>query len=203
MYYTEEIAEKADKKEKEPLIKHKTPKHLNTWSGCWKISPSLKTNDSLMTHLDFSMLNMRIKSALSKIPTVETPIFSNLIRSDQLIEEQIRKRLTKDVSKNDGLQLTQQEIDRVKRSFAPGNHVLVNAFNMEFMPKDMRTLMKGSWLSDEVINFYAQLIMKRAQDTPALPRIHVFNTFFYLKICTNGHAGVKRWSKKVYVCDLV
>ena len=28
------------------------------------------------------------------------------------------------------------------------------------------------------------------------PSVHAFNTFFYPKIMSNGHAGVKRWTKR-------
>lgn len=29
------------------------------------------------------------------------------------------------------------------------------------------------------------------------PKIHIFNTFFYQKLQTDGYPSVRRWSKKV------
>ena len=29
------------------------------------------------------------------------------------------------------------------------------------------------------------------------PSVHVFNTFFYPKVMSNGHQGVRRWTKQV------
>ena len=42
------------------------------------------------------------------------------------------------------------------------------------------------------------LIVARSS-TNNLPKVYAFNTFFYPKIMSDGHAGVKRWTRKVDV----
>jgi len=82
--------------------------------------------------------------------------------------------------------------------------------------KDIQRLLPGSWLNDELINFYGQLIVDRAtslevqkenidisgtdsnnKTVPPL-RIHYFSTFFWLKL-QQGYAksNLKKWTKKL------
>jgi hypothetical protein len=60
--------------------------------------------------------------------------------------------------------------------------------------RDILTLENGKCLNDEIINFYAQLIMDRAK----AKKVHVYNTFFYSTLFQGGgYSKVKKWSKKV------
>lgn len=77
-----------------------------------------------------------------------------------------------------------------------GNGILVSAFNVDIKKHDILTLENGRWLNDEIINFYAQLIMDRAK-TKFL-QVHVYNTFFYSTLSQGGYAKVRKWSKKVF-----
>ena len=74
--------------------------------------------------------------------------------------------------------------------------------------KDMVRLIPNTWLNDEVINFYGQLIMDRAEankkkaGTNGKKRpldVHYFNTFFWQKISQQSYkdSKVERWTKKV------
>ncbi|KAI8929794.1 hypothetical protein BC831DRAFT_442081 [Entophlyctis helioformis] len=75
---------------------------------------------------------------------------------------------------------------------------VVDAFNMSIKAKDIQTLKGSSWLNDEVINFYAELCMRRANESPDLfPKIHIFNTFFYEKLRTQGFNSVRRWTRRI------
>lgn len=47
----------------------------------------------------------------------------------------------------------------------------------------------------QVINFYMNMLMDRGTKDNN-PPVHAFNTFFYPKLMSNGHAGVKRWTKR-------
>eukprot|EP01133_Synstelium_polycarpum_P006709 gene6709-7802_t len=67
---------------------------------------------------------------------------------------------------------------------------------------DIRTLIHGKWLNDEVINFYMEVLKKRQADNPqTFPKCHFFNTFFYQLLCNNNgtysYQRVKRWTAKV------
>merc|ERR1719457_200381 len=95
----------------------------------------------------------------------------------------------------------------IKKSLGPGSarDVLVEGFNAEITRADIATLRPSVWLNDEVVNFYFNLIKERSEASSELANVHVFNTFFYPKIEKMGHAGVKRWTRKVdiFAVDLI
>ena len=73
------------------------------------------------------------------------------------------------------------------------NKVLVNGDKISVRGNDLITLKKQSWLNDEVINFYVELILKRAAIEPGkYPKIHMFNTFFLSIV---GNRRISRCSK--------
>ncbi|XP_016998257.3 interaptin isoform X2 [Drosophila takahashii] len=76
--------------------------------------------------------------------------------------------------------------------------VLVVKFNMHITRRDIRTMLDGEWLNDEVINFYMNLMTERSEKRPGeLPATYAMNTFFVPRLLQAGHAGVKRWTRKV------
>jgi sentrin-specific protease 1 len=56
---------------------------------------------------------------------------------------------------------------------------------------DLRRFKGKTWLNDECINGYLQLVQAR---NPA--DVHSFSTFFYSTLCKNGYSGVQRWSRR-------
>ncbi|KAJ1911708.1 hypothetical protein IWQ60_010016 [Tieghemiomyces parasiticus] len=84
-------------------------------------------------------------------------------------------------------------------------NLVLEMFNIPISGSDLRTLTRGQWLNDEVINFYMNLIVARSKATLALPTVHAFNTFFYAKLDQDGYAKVRRWSKKndIFAKDLI
>lgn len=56
---------------------------------------------------------------------------------------------------------------------------------------DLSTLANESWLNDQVINMYGELIMESAD------KVHFLNSFFHRQLMTKGYEGVKRWTKRV------
>jgi len=75
--------------------------------------------------------------------------------------------------------------------------VLAEKFGYTIRRRDLMTLAGTNWLNDEVINFYMSLLMERGGTAKKYPSIYAFNTFFYPKVVSSGHAGVKRWTRKV------
>ncbi|KAI8373965.1 hypothetical protein EDC96DRAFT_437821 [Choanephora cucurbitarum] len=65
--------------------------------------------------------------------------------------------------------------------------------------KDIHRLYPETWLNDEIINFYFELIAERANKIDQLPQIHCFNTFFCSTLRDQGYAKVRRWTKRVDV----
>ena len=71
----------------------------------------------------------------------------------------------------------------------------------------MRRLRDGSWLDDEIMNFYGTMIQDRSEGpktnghvkTAKIRDVHYFNSFFFAKLQTQGYEGakLKRWTKKV------
>ncbi|XP_002403685.3 sentrin-specific protease 2 [Ixodes scapularis] len=81
----------------------------------------------------------------------------------------------------------------------PPEEVLARGFKLLVTRKDMETLAGLNWLNDEVINFYMNLLMERGRTEPGLPSVYAFNTFFYPKLLTSGHAALRRWTRHVDV----
>ena len=105
-------------------------------------------------------------------------------------------------------------------SRGPGGEVLSVRFNISIKRDDMRTLAGLNWLNDEVtvcgkpcparticylqvINFYMNLIVERGKQEGSACRVHAMSSFFYPKLCEVGYSGVRRWTKKVYVDQLL
>lgn len=72
--------------------------------------------------------------------------------------------------------------------------------------KDIYKLYPETWLNDEIINFYMELISDRANsENSNLPSVHCFNTFFCSTLREHGYAKVRRWTKRVdiFAKDLI
>ncbi|XP_053625390.1 sentrin-specific protease 1-like isoform X2 [Plodia interpunctella] len=95
--------------------------------------------------------------------------------------------------------LTPEQEKLVNRALGPGppGQLLVEKFNLRIHRRDLQTLSGLNWLNDEVINFYMNLLMQRALERPALPRVYAANTFFYPKLLQAGQPGLRRWTRKV------
>ncbi|XP_016954570.3 uncharacterized protein LOC108027574 isoform X2 [Drosophila biarmipes] len=76
------------------------------------------------------------------------------------------------------------------------DEVLVVKFNMHIHRRDILSLKDTEWLNDEIINFYMCLLTDRSAK-PELPNVYAMNTFFVPRLLQAGHAGVKRWTRKV------
>ncbi|XP_053290969.1 sentrin-specific protease 2 [Pleuronectes platessa] len=91
------------------------------------------------------------------------------------------------------------------------NLVLSAAFKLRITQRDLATLQEGSWLNDEVMNFYLSLVMERCSVKATGLRVYSFSTFFFPKLRGGGggqaagHAAVKRWTKAVdlFLYDLI
>jgi len=121
----------------------------------------------------------------------------------------VSKALADDVSEDEAIEdvdsfppLTdamQAEIDRALRG-GGANETLIDAFNQSITRKDVNTLKDLTWLNDEVINFYFNLLMDRSKKCS--PHIHVFSTFFYPRLLKVGHQGLARWTRKVDLFEM-
>lgn len=98
-------------------------------------------------------------------------------------------------------ELTDEHQGAIKRALYGGSRseVIINKFNISITRNDLATLIGDNWLNDEVINFYMNLLMERSEQRAddGLPRVYAMNTFFIPKLLSAGHAGLKRWTRKV------
>lgn len=98
-------------------------------------------------------------------------------------------------------ELTEEHQGMIKRALygGPRTDVVISKFNISITRNDLATLIGDSWLNDEVINFYMNLLMERSEQRAddGAPRVYAMNTFFIPKLLSAGHSGLKRWTRKV------
>lgn len=77
--------------------------------------------------------------------------------------------------------------------------VLNSKFNLTISRHDIQTLNWNplTWLNDEVINFYMELLGERSKQSETLPKVHGMNTFFLPRLIEHGYSAVRRWTRKV------
>lgn len=117
------------------------------------------------------------------------------VREQQALNE-IRKRRLAALSKLVDLPDDLQSVLKNCFSFPEATEI-IQKFCIPITVKDLRTLRPPNWLNDEIMNFYFELLHQRSKANPNLPKIHIFSTFFYPKLKSNGYAPLKRWTRKV------
>ncbi|XP_055370870.1 sentrin-specific protease 1 isoform X2 [Condylostylus longicornis] len=89
----------------------------------------------------------------------------------------------------------------IKKSIYRGtaDEVLIQKFNMSIRRRDIQTLVGDTWLNDEVINFYMNLLMERGEIRASenYPKVYAMNTFFIPRLMSSGYSAVRRWTRKV------
>eukprot|EP01012_Entosiphon_sulcatum_P065501 TRINITY_DN9445_c0_g1_i3.p1 TRINITY_DN9445_c0_g1~~TRINITY_DN9445_c0_g1_i3.p1 ORF type:complete len:358 (+),score=31.02 TRINITY_DN9445_c0_g1_i3:426-1499(+) len=80
---------------------------------------------------------------------------------------------------------------------ADPDEVICEGHSVKLRRSDFLTLRPPTWLNDEVVNLYFSLLQDRST-RPGFPPIHVFNSFFILKLTARGYdySAVRRWTKK-------
>ncbi|KAK3611497.1 hypothetical protein CHS0354_039112 [Potamilus streckersoni] len=117
-------------------------------------------------------------------PAVEEPVIEVEEEEDKQMEE--FPELTPEMEKKINYALMRQ----------PAGEVLVEAFRLQLTRNDFATLSGLSWLNDEIINFYMNMLIDRGE-LDNYPKVYAFNTFFYPKIMSAGYSAVRRWTKSV------
>uniref|UniRef100_A0AAY5EA50 Ubiquitin-like protease family profile domain-containing protein n=1 Tax=Electrophorus electricus TaxID=8005 RepID=A0AAY5EA50_ELEEL len=139
-------------------------------------------------------LNLKDREAFAVyLPSTQT--WSELLPDTGKRCDEEFPRLTKEM---------QQEVSAALAQRDP-NLVLSSAFKLRITQRDLATLQEGSWLNDEVINFYLNLVMARGEQTLGGRKVYCFSTFFFPKLLAGGHHAVRRWTKAVdlFLYDVV
>ncbi|MGH0117666.1 UNVERIFIED_CONTAM: hypothetical protein FKN15_041858 [Acipenser sinensis] len=94
--------------------------------------------------------------------------------------------------------LTQEMEQAIQKAVGHRNpdEVLSSSFKLRITRRDLSTLTPQSWLNDEVINFYMNLLVARSEREGCW-RVYAFSTFFIPKLCAGGYQAVRRWTKGV------
>ncbi|XP_051562223.1 sentrin-specific protease 2-like [Myxocyprinus asiaticus] len=123
------------------------------------------------------------------------PSRPELITDTMRRSEEEFPRLTKEM---------QQEVSAALAQSDP-NLVLCSAFKLRITQRDLATLQEGSWLNDEVINFYMNLVMSRSEQEVGCRKVYSFSTFLFPKLHGGGYTAVRRWTKAVdlFLYDII
>ena len=112
-------------------------------------------------------------------------------------------------------ELTDENKQRIKQIFShqSNDDLLINKFNTDISYKKIHCLRSSTWLNDEIINFYMEMLAERDEllcSVPGTKRVksHFFNSFFMERLL-NGpyhekyvYLNVKRWTKKFNIFHL-
>jgi sentrin-specific protease 1 len=90
------------------------------------------------------------------------------------------------------------EDDRMEFSLLPSgpadHEVVIDKFQIDMTRKKISCLKPKTWLNDELINFYVEMMMQEGGS------IHIFSTFFMIRLYENKNytfKNVAKWTKKV------
>ncbi|GJE87785.1 Ulp1 protease domain-containing protein [Phanerochaete sordida] len=141
------------------------------------------------------------KSLLTPKPVVSTPSLSRLRATQAKVSEQIDSRIR---PKRPSLPETLPPEDEAKvDELLRKRGVISKCVREQVSDKDLQRLRPGQWLNDEIINFYGQMILCRAEEGKENQResmldVHYFSTFFWSKLKNEGYekARLAKWTKK-------
>uniref|UniRef100_A0A8D2MIW7 Ubiquitin-like protease family profile domain-containing protein n=1 Tax=Zonotrichia albicollis TaxID=44394 RepID=A0A8D2MIW7_ZONAL len=102
-------------------------------------------------------------------------------------------------SLNPFFQAMESEISAAFDSGEPED-ILSRAFKLTVTREDICTLQPLGWLNDRIMNFYMGLLVERSKKE-GYPAVYAFNTFFYSKLSSTSHKGVKKWTKDVDIFE--
>ena len=116
----------------------------------------------------------------------------------RLVMTNLGKKLTKGVKAK--YSITPEMKKQIGQSLSsPSDVTLVNSNSktIQITRKDLETLCPKTWLNDNVIMFYLEMIMERSKESDNLPDVYAFGTNFFGNIMTKGYTSVKSWTQKL------
>lgn len=127
---------------------------------------------------------------------ITTPEYIRIKDKEVQVQNEIRKRRLAALTKL--CSLPDEAYDLIKKNLSLSESTeVIQKFFIPITVRDLKTLKQPNWLNDEVINFYFELLRQRSKDNSKLPRLHIFNTFFYPKLSSKGYESVRRWTKNI------
>ena len=84
--------------------------------------------------------------------------------------------------------------------------VFFTKFDIPMRPFDFQTLQPRTWLNDQIINFFMEMLVARScalvSEGLRPRRSYFFNSFFMDKLEREGYNGIRRWSKNFDIFDM-
>jgi len=84
-------------------------------------------------------------------------------------------------------------------SFGDPQEIFLEKFNLPMRRMDFATLQPLSWLNDQIINFFMEMLVTRSNALVSFGsrarRSYFFNSFFVDRLRCPGYTGIHRWTK--------
>lgn len=163
-----------------------------------KFQATVSKEDSLITARKDADVVDRVTQRMGK--TDDYVDFMTKLGKDEEIEALMGRRKEK-ISNED-----KEKITKILNG-PPSSQVVIDKFNIDMTRNKIVCLRPGTWLNDEVVNFYMAMLLDRdtrlceeakAKGETRYPS-YFFNSFFVSKLLEGGsydYARVKRWTKK-------
>jgi len=94
---------------------------------------------------------------------------------------------------------------------ASSKQIMISKFDVDLLKKNICTLKQGTWLDDEIINFYAKMLQERDDMLSSIHgrrKSYFFKSDFMIQLCDSGtsqqynYSNVKRWAKNVNLLEM-
>ena len=102
------------------------------------------------------------------------------------VEEDEEKSKKRKRVKKTNRRLSRDQCEQVEDEWSSGSgeDVLVDKYNVALKRKKFICLRDGTWLNDEVINFYMKILQEYADTSDNVSQtVHIHNSFFFTKLC--------------------
>jgi hypothetical protein len=193
----------------------------------------LETPSSLKTPSYYSQCMSNIMSSLSKeeqqmvastsamridvnvADRVDSAIKSKgfALKESQPWEDDTQKNVIHTLVSSRKIPLTENEnveVNKLLNGQGASDEVVIRRPGYDFTRAKLRCLKPSTWLNDEIINYYMELLLARDNELIAagFPRrkSHIFSSFFMQKLLDDdkryNYANIKRWSKKFDIFSL-
>ncbi|CAK4099292.1 unnamed protein product [Aphanomyces euteiches] len=121
---------------------------------------------------------------------------NDLVREelDDIIEELLDEE-------DEGPELPPEDESVVDHALHGGamGEVLLQKFNVDVTRNLLQSLQPTTWLNDEIVNFWFQMLAERDASLKRPLKSHFFNSFFFSKVSEGGYnyINVRRWTRKI------
>jgi Ulp1 family protease len=104
------------------------------------------------------------------------------------------------------VKMTEEDVTHLSEVFSQEpDTILIDKFHIDMTVAKISCLEQGTWLNDEVINFYVSMLMEDLKQSTRGREIYIFSTFFMAKLNQGGQYSfhlVSRWTKNIDIFGL-